>query len=140
MTTTSSPKVWWKARARRSAAALEAEYGLEGWIGEVSVNAPLGPERAVDLVGGDHDEAPHLLPVAGLEQHLGAEDVGANEELGPEDGSVHVALGGEVKHRLDPMLGQQVLDQLAIPDVAPDEEVPTRRPRAPGGSRGSRRR
>ena len=54
----------------------------------------------VHFVGGDLVVALDAVLAAGVHQHLGAQDVGLQEDLGILDGAVHVALGGEVHHHI----------------------------------------
>ena len=54
------------------------------------------PEAAVDLVGGDLDEALDGELAGGVEQDLRAQHVGADERPGVEDAAIDVALGREV--------------------------------------------
>ena len=102
-------------------------YGVSSWKA-----GSVGAERAVDLVGGDVEEAEGSLlragetaPVLerGLEQGEGAVDVGFDEGGGPEDGAVDVALGGEVHDGVGLVLREQAGDQRAVEDGAVDEDV-----------------
>ena len=66
------------------------------------------------------------MPARGLEQGLRAEDVGAEETAGVEDGEAVVRLGGEVDDRVDALLGEQPLGRVEVADVAdrePDAEL-----------------
>ena len=58
-----------------------------------------------------------------LEQLEGADDVGVHEVAGALDRTVDVALGGEVDHRVDGVLGEHPAHQLAVGDVAVNELV-----------------
>ena len=90
--------------------------GLAGGIGAVrcqrgrlAERRVVGPERAVDLVGGDLDVAADLRRPRRVEQALGADDVGVQERRGVVDRAVDVALGGEVHDRVEAPLGDQAL-------------------------------
>ena len=72
----------------------------------VSLNVPVGAERAEHLVGRDVLEAEaragvgvELAPVGegGFEQGVGAADVGLDEGRGAVDRAVDVALGGKMQ-------------------------------------------
>jgi hypothetical protein len=66
------------------------------------------------------------VPARGLEQGLRAEDVGAEEAAGVEDGEAVVRLGGEVDDRVDALLGEEPLGGVKVADVAdrePDAEL-----------------
>ena len=83
-----------------------------------------GPARpaAVDLVGRDVDEGLDAREgPQGVEQDVGAVDVGQDELAGVVDRPVDVGLGGEVDDGLDP--GEEAPDQVPVPDVAHDEFV-----------------
>ena len=73
---------------------------------------------AVDLVGGDVVVA-HAVPAAGLDEGVGALDVGAQERARVGDGVVVVGLGGVVDHGVG--LGHEAVDQVGVADVAHDE-------------------
>jgi hypothetical protein len=84
-------------------------------------------ERAVDLVGGDVEEAEALALFAteGLkvragsaEESEGAFDVGLEECFRPKDGAVDMALCGEVNDRARALLGEELVEQGAVVDVA----------------------
>ena len=108
-----------------------------GRFGEFQVRA-VERELAVDLVGGDVNEATAARRVVrhsrtyggdpgrgsfaeGVEQRLGAEDVGADEGGGIEDGAVDVAFGGEVDDGI--RFGDEGSDGGGVADVAVDEAV-----------------
>ena len=73
---------------------------------------------AVDLVGGDVVVA-HAVPAAGLDERVGALDVGLEERARVGDGVVVVGLGGVVDHGVG--LGHEAIDQVGVADVAHDE-------------------
>ena len=73
---------------------------------------------AVDLVGGDVVVA-HAVPAAGLDEGVGALDVGAQERGRVGDGVVVVGLGGVVDHGVG--LGHEAVDERGVADVAHDE-------------------
>ena len=75
-------------------------------------------EVAVDLVRGDVVVA-HVVPAAGLEQAVGALDVGAQERLRVRDGVVVVGLGGVVDDGV--VAGDQPLQEPRVADVAHHE-------------------
>ena len=78
---------------------------------------------AVDLVGGDVVVA-HAVPPAGLDEGVGALDVGPQERGRVGDGVVVVGLGGVVDHGVG--LGDQAVDERGVTDVAHDELDPVR--------------
>ena len=73
---------------------------------------------AVDLVGGDVVVA-HAVPAAGLDEGVGALDVGPQERARVGDGVVVVGLGGVVDHGVRP--GHEAVDERGVADVAHDE-------------------
>ncbi len=91
-----------------------------------------GAGSRIDLVGGDVEEAEGValgsaqalieLP-GGVEQGLGADDVGAHEGARVGDRAVDVALGGEVHHRLGAHLLEGGADGVAVADVGLDQAV-----------------
>ncbi len=87
------------------------------------IGLPEGPGRdgAVDLVGRHLHEAAHLRAAGGLQQHRRADDVGVDEVGRLQDAAVHVALGGEVDHRVDPR--DRARHRLGVGDVGVDEAV-----------------
>ncbi len=96
-------------------------------LGEVA----LRPETPVDLVGGDVKKAeacrppsPVPLPEACLEKPKGPHHVCLDKGLRPDNGAVHVGLGGEVHHAVEVLLCKQAVEQSRIPDVAVDKSVP----------------
>ena len=78
-------------------------------------------EVAVDLVGRDVVEA-HGVPASGLEQLVGALDVGAQEGLRIGDRVVVVRLGGVVHDGV--VARDEALEQLGVADVAHHELHP----------------
>ena len=54
-----------------------------------------------------------------LEQHVDADDAGAEERLRVEDAAVDVRLGGDVDHGV--RVGDERLDDVRVGDVALDE-------------------
>ena len=75
---------------------------------------------AVDLARGDEDEALDGVPPAGVEQHLGALDVGRHELAGAvQDRLLDVRLGRGVDDHVDAR--DDLLDVRGIADVALDE-------------------
>ena len=75
-------------------------------------------EVAVDLVGRDMVVA-HIVFSCGLEERVGALDVGAQEGLGVRDGVVVVALRRVVDDGVVP--GGDAVEELAVADVAHHE-------------------
>ena len=78
-------------------------------------------DGAVDLVGGDVQEAVDADLAGDVAQHVGAVAVGAHEGVGRHDRAVDVALGGEVHDRV--VAGHGCGDGLAVADVALHEAV-----------------
>ena len=73
---------------------------------------------AVDLVGGDVVVA-HAVSAAGLDEGVGALDIGLEERGRVGDGVVVVGLGGVVDHGV--RLGHEAVDERGVADVAHDE-------------------
>ena len=63
-----------------------------------------------------------VLP-CGIEQRVGADDIGLDEGRRTVDRTVDMALGGEMHDRVDGVLAQQRGDQHTITDIALDEVV-----------------
>src|SRR5436190_12663194 len=57
----------------------------------------------------------------GLQQAQSARDVGLDERFRAPYRAIHVALGGEMRESVDRFSDENVLDQGAIKDRAPDE-------------------
>ena len=57
----------------------------------------------------------------GLEQAVGADDIGFDKGVGAGDGAVDVALGGEMDDGVDEMAAQQLLGQRLVANVAMHE-------------------
>ena len=99
---------------------------LGGAVGRArAVGSLLGEARrvvqrqvAVDLVGGDVVVARAVF-AAGLDEGVGALDVGLQERARVGDGVVVVGLGGVVDHGVGP--GHEAVDQRGVADVAHDE-------------------
>jgi hypothetical protein len=104
VTTTSRSWVVWYERAIRSEPALEAAYGERGPRGSFSVNDP-SPVDADTTGDVTHD--------------VGAVAVGPDELVRSDDGTVDVALGGEVDDRVMP--GKGGFHGFAVADVSADE-------------------
>src|SRR4029450_2759106 len=93
---------------------------------------PLQRQSAEPLVGRNMMESegrPALLievpPVLQrcVEQPERADDIGLDERRWPVDRTVHMALGGEVHDRLDPLARKQLRDSLLIANVGLDETI-----------------
>ncbi len=111
--------------------------GLRGGVGRVrGVGRRLGeqavrPERAVDLVGRDVQEAEARrgrrlvaqVEARRLEQLVGAHEVRAHEAGRVVDRAVDVRLGREVDDRLGPPLADERAHGRAVGDVAVHERV-----------------
>ena len=87
-------------------------------------------EVTIDFVGADVEEAGGvhagvLLPLlpGHVQQDLGAQDVGAYEDIGAVDAAVHVGLGGEVDDLRGMILGKDGLHGGAVGDVGLHEGV-----------------
>ena len=100
---------------------MEAEYGELGRSGKSSGHEPV-VDRSVDLVGRDVHEAVDAVPHGGVEQGLGADDVGHHEVGGAEDRAVDVGLGREVHDGVGG--ADEVVDEPRVEDVALDEGQP----------------
>ena len=104
--------------------------GLAGGIGAVrrqwrrlAERGVIGPERAVDLIGGDLNVAGDLRLPGGIEEALGAEHVGPQERRRVVDRPIHVALGREVDDRIEPPLRDKLEDRCPVRDVSLHETV-----------------
>ena len=111
---------------------LGGRVGRGGIVGRLLAEGAVGPERAVDLVGGDVQEAEglralgrqaHPVGARGLEQAVGAQHVGADEGVRAVDRAIDMALGGEMHHRIGGMLGEHRIHGVAVADVGADEGV-----------------
>lgn len=89
-------------------------------------------EGTVNFVRGDMEETESRLffwtqsPVVaecGLEKVIGAEDVGVNEVFRTVDGSVHVALGGEVHDGIRRVFFKEAVDDGGIANIGLDKGV-----------------
>src|SRR5690606_6476921 len=89
--------------------------GAGGGGGALGDEAAVVGQVAVDLVGGDVVEAKacpgvvvETAPVAaaGLQQAVGADDIGVDEGRGAVDGAVHMALRRQVHHPVGAVLGE----------------------------------
>ncbi len=78
----------------------------------------------VHLAGGDVVETLHVGPPARVEEHLGAQHVGAEEPSRIQHGEAVVRLGGEVHHHLDLMLGEDLRGVFRVSDVPADQSDP----------------
>lgn len=79
----------------------------------------------VDLIGGDVDEALDADLLGGLEQHVGAVDVGVGEPVRVTEAQVDVRLRGEVEDGVDVVALEAVHHLGGVGDVALVEgEVP----------------
>lgn len=75
-------------------------------------------DLAVDLVGGDVDEALDADLLGGLEQHVGAVDVGVGEAVRVTEAQVDVRLRGEVEDGVDVVALEAVHHLGGVGDVA----------------------
>ena len=84
-----------------------------GPVGRLLVEGLVGVEVevAVDLAGGDVVKAPDADPPARLEQRLGPEHVGAEEQARVDDRQAVVGLGREVDHDVHRVLAERLLGQ-----------------------------
>lgn len=115
-----------RGRLGRSVWAVGGVGGVfvKGWV--------VRPEGAVDLVGGDVQEAEAgflfalervVVRPGGLEEGKGAVDIGAEEGLGAVDRAVDVTLSGEVDDRAGFVLLEKARDERNVADVALDKGV-----------------
>ncbi len=109
--------------------------GLAGGIGRVGgIGGGFAKRRivrsqgAVYLVGGHVMETVRWRGAVfepggagSLEQAVGAEHVGVDEGVGPGDGAVDMAFGGEMHDRVYVFLAQQALDPIGVADVTVHE-------------------
>src|ERR671916_670924 len=84
----------------------------------------LRPQRAVHLVRGDMQETEGVVVLPfedaqvgerGLEEFVGLDHIGLYKGLRTVDGAVDVRLGGEVDDGRGTILGEQAVDQRAVP-------------------------
>ena len=85
-------------------------------LGEEEVGTIQG-QVTVDLVCGDLVITLGAVLAAGVHHHLGAQDVGLQEDLRGLDGAVHVGLGSEVHHRVRLLLLEDLIDGVPVTDV-----------------------
>ena len=111
---------------------LACGIGRVRLVGTALGEKTLGPERAVDLVRRDVQEAKTILgfPIQSppvlerrLQQHAGAQDVGLEEDLRCIDRTVDVAFGRQIEHRLGAETGEGGRHLGAICDVSDEETV-----------------
>ena len=107
----------------------------------------VGLERAVHLVGrhmmkamAAHGLAVQPQALRRLEQRMRADDIGADEIIGPEDRAIDMRFGREVHQRIDLMSLEQRAHRGLVADVAAHEHVARIATRGPRDSRGSRHR
>ena len=104
-----------------------------GGVGSVFVEGGVGGgEGAVDLVGGDVEEAELFALAFGerlvvlarcLQEGESPVDVGVEEGLGSCDGAVDVGFGGEVDDGGGLVPSKEAGDEVGVADVAVDEGV-----------------
>ena len=97
----------------RLGGAVGRARAVRGLLGEAG--GVVERQVAVDLVGGDVVVA-HAVLAAGLDQRVGAADVGLQERRRVGDGVVVVGLGGVVDHGVG--LANQPIHKRSITDVA----------------------
>ena len=98
--------------------------GGAGAIGGVLGEDLVRIERqiAVDLAGTDVVEPPDADLAGRLQERLGPEHVGAEEQPGVENGQAVVGLGRKVDDRVDLLLPQRLLSQGTVADVTVHED------------------
>src|SRR5262249_14108778 len=82
---------------------------------------PCRAEAAVDLISADVQKASDLDLPGGVEQHLSAKNVGADERSGIVDAAIDVRFGGEVDDAVGIFGGSP--DHVAVGNAAVDEAV-----------------
>ncbi len=115
------------------AGGLGGSVGAVGCEGSFFVEGGIsGGEGAVDLVGGDVEEAEAVFRCAGegcvvlargLEEGERSVDVGAEEGLGAVDGAIDVALCGEVHDSAGLVLCEEARDERGVTDITLNEGV-----------------
>jgi len=98
-------------------AGLGGGVGVGGAEGVVFVGFVRFVDGAVDLVGGDMDEAGDFVAPGGFEEVEGPVEVGADDGLGREDGAVDVGFGGEVDAGVGLDFGEDGLDGSGVGDI-----------------------
>ena len=104
-----------QVRARLGGAVRRAR-AVRGLLGEAG--RVIERQVAVDLVGR-HVVVAYAVLAAGLDERVGALDVGLQERARVGDGVVVVGLGGVVDHGVG--LGNEAVDERGVADVAHDE-------------------
>ena len=84
-----------------------------------------GAQRPIDFIGRDLHEPANAPAARRLEQHLGTENVRANERCGFQNRAIDVALGREIHDRID--VGDRVRHGVPVGDVALQEPQPRAR-------------
>ena len=104
---------------------LGGAVGAVGLVGHRLGEETFLSKASVDLVGAHVVKETEAICVAArrLEKVKGAHDVREDELGGPLDGAVHVALGGEVAHGVDAVVGEDRVYPLEVADVLPQKDV-----------------
>src|SRR5690606_1479883 len=91
---------------------------------------PGGAERPEDLISRDMVEAEVALPVPpgtrGLEQGVGAIDIGVDELGRSVDRAVDMTFCSEVHHSIGRVFSEDAVDRGAVADIGFDEGVAVR--------------
>lgn len=110
--------------------AQEVGGGFAGRVGAVGPDGTffgkgrvVRLKRTVDLIGGYLEEFPDAVLPGGLQQHLGALDVGLDKGCRVQDAAIHVGLGGQVGDEVEFFLPEKTVDQLPVGYVAADKAV-----------------
>ena len=106
------------------AGGFGGRIGAARIIGRVFGELARGAKRAEHLVGRDvvETEAVRLasvLPIGagGLEQGIGAGDVGLDKRAGAVDGSIHVGFSRQMHHRIGLMVSKDPVKRCAVANI-----------------------
>lgn len=109
---------------------MDAEYGLEGSKGIVSVKAGSFPQAAVNLIRC-HMNKPEFpagifsdMGKAGFQQPESPCHIGVQKHLGSGNGAVHMGFRHKMEHPVKPVGLKQAYQQISIADVAVNKGMP----------------
>ena len=118
------------AEADRTQPGVRPPVPLEDQLGDPFRGAQDGC-RVGRLVGRDQHEALHVVDDGGLDQVVGAPDVGLHALAGVPLERGEVLEGRRVEHHLRPVLAKDLVDPLRVADVGDDHLVGVHRGRSP---------
>lgn len=59
-----------------------------------------------------------------FKQYEGTEDIGLDEDAGPDNTAINMRFGGKMNNSVEAFLGKQLVDQVTIADIPLDKTVP----------------